>query len=296
MNLLNDKTEELDILKKSRSNKGGIDYSPNKEEQKISITATIPGQQSDNYLDLIKKLQNTFDVKDEALLKKIISDYFRKRHLSFSTNDTSRTSISDSSDNDLRHDMTKLRKDLQLEKERNRKIQAEADQLYKDYESIARTNTPNYDEVKKKIVQETVSKERAKYEKERAIILADLQTRVDKVVKLEIELDEEKERYRTFEERNSEGERALKKKVVTLENNLEQLTNMYHQLASQKSIWKVDNQVSLKSYIYSYLIIIKLNENRLKRKTERIINLEKQLHETKELVTISSISLSLYKA
>lgn len=252
VNLLNDKTEELDMLKKSKSGKGGVDYSPNKEEQKISITATIPGHHSENYSDLIKKLQNTFDVKDEGLLKKIISDYFRKKHLSFSTNDTSRTSLSDSPDNDVRSDMAKLKKDLQLEKERSRKIQAEADQLYKDYENIARTNTPNYDEIKKKIVQETVSKERAKYEKERAIILADLQTRVDKVVKLEIELDEEKERYRTFEERNSEGERALKKKVVTLENNLEQLTNMYHQLASQKSIWKVDNQVCSKYRAETY--------------------------------------------
>jgi len=63
------------------------------------------------------------------------------------------------------------------------------------------------------------------------------------VVKLEMELDEEREKNRNLETTMTEGEKALKKKVNTLENNLEQLSAMYHQLASQKSILKVDSQV-----------------------------------------------------
>jgi len=44
---------------------------------------------------------------------------------------------------------------------------------------------------------------------------------------------------------------------------------LYHQLASQKNKWNLENQ---------------LNEKKLARKTDRIMNLEKQLHETKDLV------------
>lgn len=262
--LLDDKSEELEALRKARTRSEAI--SPSKSEAfepKITITATIPGSHhhhhnipvvtEDDYLDLVRKLQSTFDLKDDNLLKRTVVDYFRKRHLSTSTASES-TEVSESDDksnkdvyengiDSLRSEVSKYKKDLQSEKDRSRKLQGEMDQLYKDYENIVRNSTPNYDDLKKKIVQETVSRERSKYDKERQIILADLQHRVDKVVKLEIELDEEREKNRAIEDRMSEGERGLKKKVVTLENNLEQLTNMYHQLASQKSIWKVDNQV-----------------------------------------------------
>jgi len=105
----------------------------------------------------------------------------------------------------------------------------------------------------KKIVEDTAVKERQKYDKEKALILKDLQNRVDKVVKLEIELDEEKEKNRNLENTMTE----------------ETLTNIYQQLSSQKNKWNLDHQ---------------LNEKKLARKTDRIMNLEKQLHETKDLV------------
>ena len=51
----------------------------------------------------------------------------------------------------------------------------------------------------------------------------------------------------------TEGEKKLKKKVNTLENNLEQLTSMYHQLASQKNKWNIDAQVGFNFTLYVYL-------------------------------------------
>ena len=60
----------------------------------------------------------------------------------------------------------------------------------------------------------------------------------------------------------SEGDRALKKKVNSLERNLEQLTLMYHQLVSAKSVLKIDNQV---------------NEKKLKRKVAKVNQLEQEL-------------------
>lgn len=62
----------------------------------------------------------------------------------------------------------------------------------------------------------------------------------------------------------------------SLEKNLEQLTLMYHQLASQKSVLKVDNQVY---------------EKKLQRKTEKITSLEKQLSQARDQVSFRFIKI-----
>jgi hypothetical protein len=58
-----------------------------------------------------------------------------------------------------------------------------------------------------------------------------------------MELDEEREKAKSLESAMTEGEKALKKRVNHLESNLEQITQMYHQLTSQKSVQKIDYQV-----------------------------------------------------
>ena len=63
------------------------------------------------------------------------------------------------------------------------------------------------------------------------------------VVQLEMQIDEMKSQMSGMENLMSLGEKNLKKKVNSLESNLEQLTVMYHQLLSQRSSLKVDNQV-----------------------------------------------------
>ena len=68
--------------------------------------------------------------------------------------------------------------------------------------------------------------------------------RVKQIVDLQLKIDSENEKHRTFEDMLNEGEKALKKRCNTLERNLEQLNLMYHQLVSQKSMMKVDKQVS----------------------------------------------------
>lgn len=99
------------------------------------------------------------------------------------------------------------------------------------------------------------------------------------MVDLELALEEERENYKALELTMSEGERSLKKKSDVLERNLEQLTLMYHQLASQKSALSVDKQVGERKN--SRLVEkIKTLEEQLK-----IANLEiqKQLREIKYL-------------
>ncbi|CAG9310172.1 unnamed protein product [Blepharisma stoltei] len=83
-----------------------------------------------------------------------------------------------------------------------------------------------------------------KWREEKRKMIRDLQKRISQVVDLELALEEARENYATLELTMSEGERALKKKTDVLERNLEQLTLMYHQLASQKSALSVDKQVA----------------------------------------------------
>ena len=85
----------------------------------------------------------------------------------------------------------------------------------------------------------------------------------------------------------SEGEKALRKKCQILEHNLEQITTMYHQISSQKTLQALDNQV----FFFSSKRRINVNqvtERKLQRKTEKIYGLEKQLNELKENVILES--------
>jgi len=59
----------------------------------------------------------------------------------------------------------------------------------------------------------------------------------------------------------------LKKNLVSLERNMEYMTMMYHRVVSQKSALKVENSI---------------NEKRIQKKKERIVNLEKRLTDMRD--------------
>ena len=62
-------------------------------------------------------------------------------------------------------------------------------------------------------------------------------------------------------------EKEMKTKFINYENNLDQLTLMYHQLTSSKNLLSKENQIL---------------EKKLKRKTESMKELEKSLNITRE--------------
>ena len=64
-------------------------------------------------------------------------------------------------------------------------------------------------------------------------------------------------------------EKEMKTKFINYENNLDQLTLMYHQLTSSKNLLSKENQIL---------------EKKLKRKTESMKELEKSLSITREQV------------
>jgi len=93
-------------------------------------------------------------------------------------------------------------------------------------------------------------------------LMRDLQNRCEKVVELEIQLDEIKEQYNNVI-RNSNS-KAQQKKMVFLERNLEQLTVVQKQLVDQNSALKKEAGIA---------------ERKLLARNERIHNLEGLLQE-----------------
>ena len=72
----------------------------------------------------------------------------------------------------------------------------------------------------------------------------DLLNRVDKVLKLEMQLDEAKDAYRNLENSITKEDLKFKQKAQNLEKNLDQIHQMYQNVTSEKSILKVDLQVA----------------------------------------------------
>jgi len=99
-------------------------------------------------------------------------------------------------------------------------------------------------------------------------LMRDLQNRCEKVVELEIQLDDIKEQYNNVI-RNSNS-KAQQKKMVFLERNLEQLTVVQKQLVDQNSALKKEAGIA---------------ERKLLARNERIHNLEALLQEADRRLT-----------
>lgn len=65
---------------------------------------------------------------------------------------------------------------------------------------------PNIEEITQKIVKEKLDEEKRRFDYEREQMIRDLQNRVEKVLKLEMELDEVKDAYRALESSLSRDE------------------------------------------------------------------------------------------
>ena len=79
-----------------------------------------------------------------------------------------------------------------------------------------------------------------------------------RIIRLENDVKEYKEKLFLLESQLTPDEKNLHKKIYTLEKNLEQVNSMYHQLVTQKSVLKIENQ---------------LYEKKLKKRNEKINSL-----------------------
>lgn len=99
-------------------------------------------------------------------------------------------------------------------------------------------------------------------------LMRDLQNRCERVVELEISLDETREQYNNV--LRSSNNRAQQKKMAFLERNLEQLTSVQRQLVDQNSMLKKE---------------VAIAERKLIARNDRIVSLEALLQDSQEKLT-----------
>jgi chromosome segregation ATPase len=160
-----------------------------------------------------------------------------------------------------------LRKKQEYDEKQKNELFAKVDSLSEELRGAVEESNPNIQAITKKLAEEEIHRAEVRWAEEKMQILRDLENRVSKVVQLEIALDESEERFRRLENSMNMGDIPLKKKIRKLENQVEQLTIMYHQVVSEKSVLKVDYQVL---------------EKKMKRRDEKIMTLEKTLNKRRE--------------
>ncbi|UZJ54529.1 hypothetical protein CBS101457_003849 [Exobasidium rhododendri] len=114
-------------------------------------------------------------------------------------------------------------------------------------------------------VRKTMTSQLAEFDLMKKSLMRDLQNRCEKVVELEISLDETKEQYNNV--LRSSNSKAQQKKMAFLERNLEQLTSVQKQLVEQNSSLKKE---------------VAIAERKLVARNERIQSLEHHLIESQE--------------
>jgi len=121
-------------------------------------------------------------------------------------------------------------------------------------------------------IRKAMAQQLADFDLMKKAMMRDLQNRCERVVELEISLDETKEQYNNVLRNNNN--KAQQKKMAFLERNLEQLTTVQKQLVEQNTALK--KQVAI-------------NERKLETRNERIDVLEGLLQEAQEKMSSQNI-------
>ena len=164
--------------------------------------------------------------------------------------------------------VSELEKALAVEKENTLRNYKKYEEMKENYEKICAEKIPDFDSMRKNLME--IIKEEIKNVDEKTIEI-ELNSKIAELIKTNNELDNEREKNTILENYLIQTKKTLRKKINIFENNIELITNSYHQLISQRSVLKLDNQAL---------------EKQMLRKNERITQLEKLLSEAKEQYTI----------
>lgn len=152
-----------------------------------------------------------------------------------------------------------LKADVQLKAAENERLKALVEDLQVRVKSAGGNATGAMANGK------TVQQQLAEFDVMKKSLMRDLQNRCERVVELEISLDETREQYNNV--LRSSNNRAQQKKMAFLERNLEQLTQVQRQLVEQNSALKKE---------------VAIAERKLIARNERIQSLESLLQESQE--------------
>ena len=109
------------------------------------------------------------------------------------------------------------------------------------------------------MVAEQLAVVRDKHAKEKSELEGFLQSKIEKNLKLELQLDEIKDAYRSLESTMSTGDKTFKQKFEQLEGTIEQITVMYQTAVNERNILKTD------------LTLEKRNRMKLEERTKQLI-------------------------
>lgn len=154
-----------------------------------------------------------------------------------------------------------LKGDLAKVAEENQRLRIKMEELQQKSKTNGVASADSSGPLNGKTVQQQI----AEFEAMKKSLMRDLQNRCERVVELEISLDETREQYNNV--LRTSNNRAQQKKMAFLERNLEQLTHVQRQLVEQNSSLKKE---------------VAIAERKLIARNERIQSLEALLHDSQE--------------
>ena len=157
-----------------------------------------------------------------------------------------------------------LKQDLLERVEENKRLR-------KSIEDIERRPNPSTPNGIQSPSAKTVQQQIADFDIMKKSLMRDLQNRCERVVELEISLDETREQYNNV--LRTSNNRAQQKKMAFLERNLEQLTHVQRQLVEQNSSLKKE---------------VAIAERKLIARNDRIHSLEALLGDSQEKLTAAN--------
>lgn len=159
-----------------------------------------------------------------------------------------------------------MREDLAQKDEENHRLRISMEESQRS----AKNGVPN-GTLATAAASKTVQQQIADFDVMKKSLMRDLQNRCERVVELEISLDETREQYNNV--LRSSNNRAQQKKMAFLERNLEQLTHVQRQLVEQNGSLKKE---------------VAIAERKLMARNERILSLETLLHDSQEKLTAAN--------
>ena len=162
-----------------------------------------------------------------------------------------------------------LRNDVVRSHDENARLRSEIDSLQQRIQSGALNNG----NVGNNAINgsKTIQQQIADFDVMKKSLMRDLQNRCERVVELEINLDETREQYNNV--LRTSNNRAQQKKMAFLERNLEQLTHVQRQLVEQNSSLKKE---------------VAIAERKLMARNDRIQSLESLLQDSQEKLTAAN--------
>ena len=223
----------------------------------VSSNATTElGDDRDRRRDLVERLA-TVEQEYEELIERNLSDAdidevkSRLSELYTSRRETQAQMIKD------------MREDLARKDEENHRLKMSVEESQR----APRANGA----IQPTATSRTVQQQIADFDVMKKSLMRDLQNRCERVVELEISLDETREQYNNV--LRSSNNRAQQKKMAFLERNLEQLTHVQRQLVEQNGSLKKE---------------VAIAERKLTARNERIMSLEALLQDSQEKLTAAN--------